>query len=145
MKRLSIIFVFLVTITVNLSYAGTGKVNFGAYTSGQGCSGTGICNTNSATGATVSFNYYQNLDTAGGTFKRVAMIVNYEQAIANGFTGSASGGTYKFTGGYPFNHPNDESLGVPSSFSIPDNYLCTYGPKDAQGRIVLVITEFKKN
>jgi hypothetical protein len=127
---------------ISTAFAGTGKVNFGAYAAGQGCSGTGICNAGSVTGAAVTFNYYQNLDTAGGTFKKLVMVVNYEQAAEYGFTGSPNGGTYVFHGGYPFNHPGDQNLGVPSTFSIPADYACIYGPKDPQGKIRLVITEF---
>jgi hypothetical protein len=146
MKNISVFSILLIAGIVsvtNLSYAGTGKVNFGAYTSGSGCSGTGICNTGSATGASVTFFYYQNPDTAGGTFKKVTMMVNYDQAATYGFSGSAEGGTYVFTGGYPFTHSGDQGLGVPSTFAIPVDYVCTYGPKNAQGKITLIVTEFK--
>jgi hypothetical protein len=132
-------------LLANTSFAGSGKVTFGAYTAGQGCSGSGICQTGAATGAIVAFTYYENPDTSGGSFTKLTMLVNYEQATMNGFIGSRQGGYYKFTGGYTFDHPGDRELGVPYDYSIPDGYSCHYEPVDMNGRIRLIVTQFKPN
>ncbi len=128
------------------SFAGSGKVRFGAYSAGQGCTGTGICQTGSTSGGvTVTTEFYRKLDTAGGTYSRLTMIVNYENAKSEGFIGPAQGGSYTFTGGYTFNHPGDGGFGVPSSFSIPNNYKSNYGPADKNGNITLIVTQLLPN
>ncbi len=138
-------FVVAFMLGSSLVFAGSGKIKFGAYTGGgQGCSGTGVCQTGS-TGAPAIFDFYQNTDTAGGTFTRLTITVNYDQAVSFGFEGSGSGGNYVFTGGYPFNHPSDEGLGVPSTYSIPTDYACSYKAKDGAGRIQLIISDFTRN
>lgn len=136
---------FCLILVTNSSFAGSGKVTFGAYTAGQGCSGSGICQIGAATGAIVAFTYYENPDTAGGSFTNLTMLVNYEQATMNGFIGSRQGGYYKFTGGYTFDHPGDRELGVPYDYSIPDGYSCRYDAVDMNGRIRLIVTQFKPN
>lgn len=137
--------VFCIMLTTNSLFAGSGRVTFGTYVAGHGCSGTGICQTGAATGAIVAFTYYENPDTAGGSFTKLTMLVNYEQATMNGFIGSRQGGYYKFTGGYTFDHPGDRELGVPYDYSIPDGYSCRYEPMDLNGRIRLIVTQFKPN
>jgi hypothetical protein len=123
------------------AFAGTGMVKFGANAGGGGgCTGTGICQT--GTGAAVTFNYYQNLDTAGGTYTRLGIVVNYQSAAANGFSGSASGGAYTFTNGYSFDHASDQGSGVPSNYAIPAGYVCNYQAPDKGGNIYLVISQF---
>jgi hypothetical protein len=120
------------------AFAGTGRVRFGA---GSGCMGTGICEIGGTSGATVAFEYYQNIDSAGGSFTKLTMIFNYEAGTTNGFKGNVKGGTYIFTDGYQFNHASDQGLGVPRTYSIPADYAGNYTTDD-KGNTVMTISGF---
>lgn len=138
----------IVMVTVFLTttgdlFAGTGKVRFGEMTRGD-CNGTGICHIGT-TGAVTLFTYYQNTDTAGGTFTSLSMFVNFYDAVNNGFIGNLNGGSYVFTAGYVFNHPGDQGLGIPSTYFIPIGYKCDYDPAVAGERITLTVTQFTSN
>jgi hypothetical protein len=70
-----------------------------------------------------------NANANGGVDITLTMTFGYDDAVANGFTGDAKGGTYIFTNGYPFNHPQDQATGVPANYMIPVACKATYQPK----------------
>lgn len=132
--------VFFINITS--AQAGTAKVKFGAYSAGEGCSGTGICQTSAIDGADVEFDYFETKDSSGGNMSILTMLFNYEDAKRNGFLGDSFGGVYTFTKGYRFNHTGDGRTGVPSTYSIPDDYDGKYTAKDNNGMIKLTVTQY---
>ncbi len=146
MKRKKSIWLSLMAIALlfvsNTVNAGIGMVKFGAHLGGNGCSGTGICKTG-AIGTEVNFVYHEFTDSAAhGNFSSLTMTFDYDEALLYGFMGGTRGGSYTFTGGYTFDHPEDKNLGVPSTYSIPDGYLATLEPVDAKGKTKLIITQF---
>ena len=147
-NRRSILFsLFLVLLLTGAGqlFAGTVKVRFGAYAAGKECSGTGICSIGTASGASVTFDNTMNATVTGGVDITLTMTFSYDDAVANGFTGDAAkGGTYTFTDGYKFNHPEDQATGVPANYMIPVDCKATYQPKDAKGNITFTIKLVKQ-
>jgi hypothetical protein len=138
----SVLFLIL-SISSGVLFAGSSNVRFGAYTAGQGCSGTGICQSGT-TGANVIFDYHEVTDSAaGGAIATLIMTFNYVEAKRFGFIGSAEGGTYSFNQSYTFDHPGDKDSGVPADYTIQEGTNGTMMPVDAKGVMKIVFTQFR--